>query len=345
MMNRRRLLTAMLAAASPLLAGPQHGRLGIVIASYSRRWRGKYSNIKSPPFRDALDVLDHIRGLGFGSLQIGVEGWTLEFAKKVRQTCESYNMSLEGSIRLPANEGDVTRFERELRTAREAGAVVFRSALGGRRYEVFTRREDFEAWKVRSLKSMTLAEPVARRLRVQIGIENHKDWELHELVAALESVSSGHIGACVDTGNSLALLEDPLEVVRTLAPYAVTVHLKDLAVQAYADGFQMNEVPLGQGSLDLPEILRILRAAKPQLLMHLEMMTRDPLDIPCLRQPYWATLPAKPGADLARTLAWVRDHAAQKLARISALSDAAVLDLEETNIKSSLAHAEGKLGL
>lgn len=343
-MNRRGLLTAMLATALPLRAALGERRLGLAIASYSHRWRGKYSSFKLPPFAHALDVMDYIRGLGFGSLQIGIEGWTLDLAKQVRQTCESYDMAIEGSVKLPANAGDVGRFERELRTAREAGATVFRTALGGRRYEVFARRADFEAWKAAALKSITLAEPVARRLQVQIGIENHKDWELQELVASLKAVASEHIGACVDTGNSLALLEDPLAVVEALAPYAVTVHLKDLAVRDDDDGFQMREVPLGQGSLDLPRMINLLLAARPGLRFHLEMMTRDPLDIPCLKETYWATFPDKPGRDLARTLTWVREHRAATLPRLGELSQLALLTMEEENIVKSMAAATKTLG-
>lgn len=338
-MNRRHLITALLAAALPVQAALGGQRLGLVLGSYAHRWQGKYSSFKVPPFRDALDVMDHIRGLGVGSLQLPVQGWTLDLARQVRRSGESYDMNVEGSLQLPVTEADVGRFERELRTAREAGATVFRTALGGRRYEAFAKRADFEAWKTRALKSMALAEPIARRLRVKIGIENHKDWELTELLDALKNLSSEHIGACVDTGNSLALLEDPLAVVEALAPYAVTVHLKDIAVQPVEDGFHMSEVPLGQGSLDLPQIIRALRTAQPQVRMHLEMITRDPLDIPCLREAYWSTFPEKPGRHLARTLSWVQEHAAEKLPRIGTLSKLAVLTLEEENITRSLAHA------
>lgn len=343
-MNRRRLLSAMVATALPVWAVAGGPRLGLTTASYTRRWRGKYSSVANPPFRDVLDVMDHIRSLGLASLQVPVEGWAAELARQVRQTCESYDMTVEGSVKLPANAGDAGRFEKELRIARDAGASVFRSAMGGRRYEIFTSRQDFEAWKTGALKSLALAEPIARRLKVKIGIENHKDWELPELLAALKEVSSEFIGACVDTGNSLALLEDPHAVVEALAPYAVTVHLKDIAVKETAEGFQMAEVPLGQGSLDLKRMIAALLSARPDIQMHLEMITRDPLEIPCLKEDYWATLPNKPGLDLARTMIWIRGHAAEKLTRISSLSNEAVLKLEETHIESSLKYAGERLG-
>ncbi len=318
--------------------------MGIVIHSCGKRWHGKYSNLKYPPFEHALDVLDHVRDLGVGTLQIMVNGWTSEFAGKVRATCESYGMKLEGSITLPKNENDVARFDNELRIAKEAGATIYRSATGGRRYELFSSLEGFKHWKDGAFKSMQLAEPVARRQRVKIGIENHKDFHAAELAELLGRLSSPHIGACVDTGNSIALLEDPMTVVETLAPFAVTTHIKDMAVQETADGFQLSEVPLGEGILDLPRMFALFEKSNPEIGYHLEMITRDPLDIPCLKPGYWTTFPDKPGTELARTLAMVRERKAAKLPKTSGLGLEEALDFEEANIVKSLQCAGDKLG-
>ena len=345
-MTRRTFLTsaAAFAAALPASGALRGKKMGIVIHSYWKRWQGKYSNLKYPPFEHALDVLDHVRDLGVGSLQTLVGGWTSEFAGKVRATCESYSIKLEGSITLPKNENDVGRFEQEVRIAKEAGATIFRSATGGRRYELFSSVEDFKHWKDGAFKSMQLAEPVAKRQRVKIGIENHKDFHVAELAEVLGRLSSSHIGACVDTGNSIALLEDPMTVVETLAPFAVTTHIKDMAVQETPTGFQLAEVPLGEGILDLPRMFALFEKYNPQIGYHLEMITRDPLDIPCLKPSYWATFPDKPGTELARTLAMVREHTATKLPKTTGLNLEENLEFEETNIVKCLRQAGDKYG-
>lgn len=345
-MTRRAILTsaAAFAAALPSSAALQGKKMGIVIHSYWKRWQGKYSNLKYPPFEHALDVLDHVRDLGVGSLQTIVGGWTSEFAGKVRATCESYGIKLEGSITLPKNENDVGRFEQEVRIAKAAGAVIFRSATGGRRYELFSSVEDFKHWKDGAFKSMQLAEPVARRQKVKIGIENHKDFQSAELAEMLGRLSSPHMGACVDTGNSIALLEDPMKVVETLAPYAVTTHIKDMAVQETPTGFLLAEVPLGEGVLDLTRMFALFEKYNPQIDYQLEMITRDPLDIPCLKPAYWATFPDKPGTELARTLMMVRECKAEKLPRTTGLGLEQALELEETNIVKCLRQAGDKYG-
>lgn len=345
-MTRRVLLTtAALAAATTAGVASRRKRMGIVIHSYSKRWMGKYSSVKFPPFRNALDVLDHVRAVGPGGLQIMVSGWTSGFAKEMRAACESYDLYLEGSIQLPKNEADVGRFERELRTGREAGATVFRSAMGGRRYEMFADLASFTEFKDRCRRSMQLAAPVAKRHRVRVGVENHKDFEADELADMLRKLGSEHVGACIDTGNSIALLEDPMMTVETLAPFVVSTHIKDMAVQECEDGFLLSEVPLGQGILDLERMFQIIETANGAVTFNLEMITRDPLVIPCLTERYWATFPTRPGRDLARMLGMVRKRKAARLPSISGRRVDEALAFEEENIVQSLKFAGEKLGL
>lgn len=337
---------AMLAVPEALRSALAGRRLGMVIHSYSHRWRSRHSSVKFRPFLDVLDVMDYLRDLGTGSLQIGVDGWSLDRAHEARATCESYDMRLEGIVRLPQpqNPADLERFTRELRLGKEAGISIVRVAAGGRRYETFTDRAGFEAWLTSARRSVELAEPVARKLDMRLAIENHKDFEVHELLALLESLASPHVGVCLDTGNSLALLEDPMEVVRLLAPHTLTVHFKDIAVCPVEDGFAMAEVPLGKGIFDLPGMIATIVSEAPKAVFHLEMMTRDPLRIPCLREDYWASFPGKPGLQLMRTLQLVKTRSAASLPKISDLPAEAVAAREEQNVLDCLAHAANSLG-
>ena len=101
---------------------------------------------------------------------------------------------------------------------------------------------------------------------------------------------SPKIGACVDFGNNLSLLEMPLDTIRTLAPFAVTTHLKDMAVRVTPEGFELSEVPLGEGLVPLAEAIQIVRTARPDVRMALEMITRDPLVVPYKTERYWIAL-------------------------------------------------------
>ena len=78
-----------------------------------------------------------------------------------------------------------------------------------------------------------------------------------------------------------------------------------MGLEEYRQGFLLAEVPLGTGILDLPRVVRALRAARPEIRLNIEMITRDPLKVPCLTEGYWVTFADLPGAasgprDLAR---------------------------------------------
>jgi sugar phosphate isomerase/epimerase len=317
--------------------------LGLVLESYVIRARVERSN----GFTDPLKFLAfcHERGAAGVQLPIGVRD--SDYRKKLHARLGESGMYLEGSIRMPKDKADAERFEEEMHTAKEAGATVVRTVmLGGRRYETFKKAEEFSAFKERSWRSLQLAEPIVARLKMRLAVENHKDYRAAELVDVMRRLASERVGVTVDTGNNMALLDDPMETVKALAPYAFSCHLKDMAVEERADGFLLAEVPLGEGFLDLPAIVQTLRQAHPEVRLNLEMMTRDPLVIPCLTDGYWATFGDVAGRDLARTLSMVRKHARkERLPKITSLGQAEQLDTEERNVRQSFRYAREKLGL
>jgi L-ribulose-5-phosphate 3-epimerase UlaE len=134
-----------------------------------------------------------------------------------------------------------------------------------------------------------------------------------------------------------------MEVIESYAPWACSVHLKDHAVREYDEGFLLADVPLGQGFLDLKKMLNVLRKARPEIRFTLELITRDPLKVPCLTERYWTTFAATPGRDLARTLRLVRQHQAKSLFHVSGLPLECQVSEEVRNIQSSLRWAREHL--
>lgn len=321
--------------------------MGVVVHSYASRWHSKTASKQYPGFTNAVDLIEHCHRIGAGGVQVVVGGWTTDFAQKVRSQREKRELYLEGSIGAPENAGQVPAFEQEVKNAKEAGAQVLRTVCSrGRRYETYHSDAAFEALMKKALLSLQLAEPVLRRHKIKLAVENHKDWRARELAGMLQQLNSEWIGVTLDFGNSISLLEDPMEVVQTLAPYTFSTHVKDMGLEEYADGFLLSEVPLGKGMLNLPEIVALCRQHNPAVTFNLEMITRDPLEIPCLRQDYWATLAEIPGPELARTLRMVRQHkAALPLPRVSQLDAEARLAVEEENILACLAYSKDKLRL
>lgn len=350
-MNRREalgLLAGACAAASRRSAratdSPPRTALGLVIYCCGLRQRAERRDQPAVELFEPLRFLEHAHRLGAGGIQVPLGIRDAAYAGDLRRRAEAWGMFVEGIANPPPDQAAVERFDAELRTAAAAGAVAVRTViLPGRRYESFDSAEQFRQADQQARRSLELAEPVAQRRRVALAVENHKDHRVDERLELLRRISSPWVGACVDLGNSVALLEDPTEVVHAYAPWALAVHLKDQAVREYEEGFLLADVPLGEGFLDLTNMVDLLRKTKPAIRFSLELITRDPLKVPCLSEKYWATLAAVPGRDLARTLRTVRNHQAKRLPSLDNLSLDAQVAQEDRHIEASLRFARETL--
>ncbi|MGI8988849.1 MAG: sugar phosphate isomerase/epimerase family protein [Bryobacteraceae bacterium] len=328
------------AAAAPLTAATPDGtppktRMGIAATSYMTYRR----------FRDPSELLEHAHALGAAGIQAGLNTTDPATLKKLRARAEELGMYIEAMAALPKKD-DSGAFEKSVQAAKTAGALCIRTAcLGGRRYENFKSLPEWQQFTTESIAAIKRAVPIVEKQRIPLAIENHKDWTVHELAAILKDNPSEFLGVCLDFGNNISLLDDPMEVVETLAPHAFSVHVKDMGVEPYPDGFLLSEVPLGEGVLDLKKMVAAVSKARPNTRMTLEMITRNPLEVPCLTDGYWATFPERGGLYLARTLQWVRKESNRlsALPRMDLQSKPALLRLEDENVKICLHYAREQL--
>ncbi len=299
-----------------------------------------YMTVAKP--KDALEFLTRCHDLGAAGIQTPLRG----DLRQLRSRAEQFSMYIEGMVPLPAN-GDTSAFEKSIQDAKDAGAVCVRAgALSGRRYETFASLADWRKFVSDSQRNIAAAVPILEKHKMPLALENHKDWTADELAALMKSHSSEYLGVCLDFGNNISLLDHPMNVVELLAPFSIATHVKDMGVEWYDDGFLLSEMVLGQGFLDLPRMLSLVRSARPSTRFSLEMITRDPLQIPCLTDKYWTTFPERNGVFLARTMQLVQKHkSAKPLPRISGLSPDAQLQAEQENVRASLAYAHKTLGL
>jgi sugar phosphate isomerase/epimerase len=302
------------------------------------------------PGQGGFDIVQHCKNIGLSGVQTNPPSTDPEEIKKFRARLESLDMYLICDPRLPADASGLDAFEAQVKAYKEAGARCFHAALTGRRYEDF---DSFEPWKQmfdRIKKQSELVEPVLRRNRIALAYENHKGYRSAEQAAWLKSMGSEWLGVCLDFGNNMSLCEDPMETCKTLAPYTIFAHIKDMAVEPYEDGFLLSEVVMGTGMLDLKGMVRMLRQKDPNMIFTLEMITRDPLKIPVYTQKYWATfddaVSPLPGRDLAHMLDLVRKNPPkQPLPRTSGLSVEEQVKLEDRLNNECIAYAHKELDM
>jgi sugar phosphate isomerase/epimerase len=320
--------------------------LGLVSLCFSIARRQRLQADSNDDLFDPFTLLKHVRSLGAGGMQAALGVLSDERAAELRGQCEESGLFLEAMINLPKSDGELDRFRAETTTAQRCGARAVRCvAMPGRRYEQFDSLEAFRAAEVEAQQMLERAAPVAEELKLPLAVENHKDQRIDERLKLFDAIDSEYVGACVDTGNSLALLEDSLDTAQALAPWAKAVHLKDQALQLREDGFLLADIPLGQGAIDLRAIVRTLRERQPGLPMCLELLTRDPLVVPCLTEDYWRPMGDLPGRDLARTLRLVRERNATAVQQVSRLAGEGQIALEAQSVRTSLDFARDVLKL
>jgi 3-oxoisoapionate decarboxylase len=300
---------------------------------------------------DARAFLELCRRFGAGGAQVDASQLPVDDPSAlatVHAAFEQQGIAIELSIASRYLETPEA-YAQAVALAASVGARRARVALlYGRRYESFETRAAWDAFVARWRETLVRMRPEFNRHSLEIGIENHKDWLAPELVALLHQIDSPQVGACVDFGNNLALLEDPDETIDLLAPHAVTTHLKDMAVRPTDSGFELSEVPLGTGLLPLDRYVAILRRARPAAPLCLEMITRDPLPVPYKTDRYWLPFgPPHRTADRVRRFeervlgkAWDRP-----LPRTTGLAPSAQVDAEDENVAACVEYAARVLKL
>jgi sugar phosphate isomerase/epimerase len=103
--------------------------------------------------------------------------------------------------------------------------------------------------------------PTCRKEGITLAIENYFDLPDDDLASMLEQAANTNLGVCLDTANSTGLLSKPLDTARILAPFVVSVHLKDFVVLKPKQGYRIFGAPLGKGWLNLEAILEIINRA------------------------------------------------------------------------------------
>jgi 3-oxoisoapionate decarboxylase len=297
-----------------------------------------------------FDFVAYCHEQGFGVVETRLPSTDAAAIRQFRDRLETWQMRAIIDVPLPRTDADLPAYEANVKAAADAGAVSMHAAMTQRRYEQFDTlaafRQDFE----RCQAIIARSEPVLRKNRMRLGIENHKGWRSAEQAAWLRRVSSEWVGVHFDFGNNISLCEDPKDTLHNLLPFIVACHLKDMSVQEYEDGFLLSEMPLGEGILDLPAMVTAIRAKDPKAPFDLEMITRDPLKIPVYTDKYWATFDDTysplPGRDLAHTLNLVRKQKPKTpLIQTTGLSADAYLQLEDECVRKSIDYARQHLSL
>jgi sugar phosphate isomerase/epimerase len=139
-----------------------------------------------------------------------------------------------------------------------------------------------------------------------VGLENHCDYRGYECAAMLKKANRPNVLAQLDTGNAFTVFEEPVDCARAMAPWVVSVHLKDIKITPLAGppwfGSRAESAPLGAGQVDNVTICQLLKKHAP-----------DPAHLALLVEPLSLSPDEDRDAFLRACLDWARTALAEYL--------------------------------
>jgi sugar phosphate isomerase/epimerase len=159
----------------------------------------------------------------------------------------------------------IARVHAWLERAVALGSPVLRVVSGFYRAELAGRPDLIEAERRYVVSVLRGALPAVDAAGVALLLENHSDFTVDEY-RSLVAEAGGSTGVFLDLINPIAALDDPVPVVRALAPLARAGHVKDYEFESiptddgyHRRGFAVRYRYPGEGVADLPLLMATLR--------------------------------------------------------------------------------------
>lgn len=172
---------------------------------------------------------------------------------------------LGGAHRGEAAATATSRVEAWIERAAALGSPILRVASGFYRADLAGRPDAIEAERRWTVEALGGALDAARAAGVRLAIENHSDFTVAEYASILDELGREDVGVFLDVINPVSAFEDPVEVVRGLAPLALAGHIKDYGLRSiwtegayHRRGFSVLWRYPGEGAADLRAILAAL---------------------------------------------------------------------------------------
>src|SRR5579884_3815038 len=187
-----------------------------------------------------------------------------------------------------------------LKIARAVGATSMRCFMGSMADRRGTR--PIEEYMEATIGVFRAVKTQAQDLGVKIALENHAgDMQAREVRTIIEESGKDFVGACLDTGNPMWVMENPMVTLEILGPYALTTHVRDSVVFEHPRGAAAQWVALGDGDVNWTDFLELYRRLCPKALLQLEIITgRPPQVLPYYDRDWWKWFPNTLASEFVR---------------------------------------------
>jgi inosose dehydratase len=207
---------------------------------------------------------------------LGIQSYCFRHFKKNEEVIEKLKSCGVDKIELCAVHADFTdesRFDEVIKLYADGGVEIVSIGVQSFNDDEVTERKYFEFAQRANVKFMSCsfgidkapqsieaAERLATEYGVKLAIHNHGGYNWLGNSATLGKILSQtgeNIGLCIDTAWALHSGENPLDWVEKFGSRLYGVHIKDFVFDRAGKG---EDVVVGTGNLDLPQLLQKLKA-------------------------------------------------------------------------------------
>ena len=236
------------------------------ISSFTFPWAIGGIEADYPVAMSALELLERAHEFKADVLQIAdnlpIGGLTDGELLKLKAQADNYGIALEVGTRGIKSE-NISNF---LRIAQLLGSPILRVVIDSKGHEPSITE---------IVELLNPFEAEFKSAGIKLAIENHYRLTCAEFNEILDKAGPDWIGICLDTVNSLGAVEAPNTVIPDLAPRAINVHMKDFEIVRTNGqmGFTVRGTALGEGRLDVAEVIAAVGGAKRDITSVIELWT------------------------------------------------------------------------
>jgi sugar phosphate isomerase/epimerase len=237
------------------------------------------------------DVLEQAAGLGSDFVQVNlhhVRDREVAELRGLAGRADELGLRLlaSGDFLGEGRNGDspdlgINRIHAWLERAVALESPILRVVSGFYRAELLGQPELIEAERRYVVSVLRGALPASDAAGIALLLENHSDFTVDEY-RSLITEAGGSTGVFLDLINPIAALDDPVPVVRALAPLARAGHVKDYVFESiptddgyHRRGFAVRYRYPGEGVADLPLLVSALQEGLEGRDFHLSVEGLD----------------------------------------------------------------------
>jgi 3-oxoisoapionate decarboxylase len=241
----------------------------------------------------AWDLIDFASEHGLSSIEIPLQSTLPDLSAATIDRLRA--LLAERGLALVVDTGvvDVAQLRATLPLAARAGAQVVRATLStileGARAGL---PGGWDTYLDEMRRRVVALRPDLEAHDLTLALENHQDATSDDLIALCEA-GGERVGVTFDVVNPLAVGEEPFAFARKVGGRIRNVHIKEYQIYPTLSGYRLVRCAIGQGVIDWPAMLALLREVAPNARHQIELAALYARHIRLLEDDWWAGFPPR----------------------------------------------------